>query len=94
MSQGNSLYSYLKQTKMSFCFYKIGEQQSYLRGWSQWEGGGCGERAWESEYGANTVYIFINGKMRSVETIPGMGERGIKENDGRYKFNYNIFDIL
>jgi hypothetical protein len=26
MSQGNSLYSYLKQTKMSF-FYKSGEQE-------------------------------------------------------------------
>jgi hypothetical protein len=23
-----------------------------------------------------------NGKMRPVETIPGMGIRGIKENDG------------
>jgi hypothetical protein len=25
--------------------------------------------------------MYVNGKMRPVETIPGMGE-GIKENDG------------
>jgi hypothetical protein len=28
--------------------------------------------------------------MRHVETIPGMGERGIKENDGGGELNYNI----
>jgi hypothetical protein len=26
--------------------------------------------------------MYENGKMRLVETIPGMGERVIKENDG------------
>jgi hypothetical protein len=26
--------------------------------------------------------MYKNGKMRLVETIPGMGEGGIKENDG------------
>jgi hypothetical protein len=31
--------------------------------------------------------------MIPVETIPGMG-RGIKENDGRGEFKYDIFDIL
>jgi hypothetical protein len=30
-----------------------------------------------------------NGKMRPAETIPGMGEAGIKEN-GRDEFNYDI----
>jgi hypothetical protein len=35
-----------------------------------------------------------NGKMRPVETIPGMQERGIKENGGGGKFNYDIFDLL
>jgi hypothetical protein len=35
-----------------------------------------------------------NGKMRPVETVPGMGERGIKENDGGGEFNYDVFDIL
>jgi hypothetical protein len=28
--------------------------------------------------------------MRPVQTIPGMGKREIKENDGGDKFNYNI----
>jgi hypothetical protein len=38
MSQGNSLCSYLKQTKLSFfSFYKIGEQES--RTYSVWGGG-------------------------------------------------------
>jgi hypothetical protein len=27
--------------------------------------------------------------MRSVETIPGMGEEGIKENGGCSEFNYD-----
>jgi predicted metallopeptidase len=26
--------------------------------------------------------MYVNGKMISVETIPGMGRRGIKENGG------------
>jgi hypothetical protein len=33
-------------------------------------------------------------KMRNVETIPGMGKGGMKDNDGRGEFNYDIFDIL
>jgi hypothetical protein len=28
--------------------------------------------------------------MRPVETIPGMGAGGIKENDGGHAFNYDI----
>jgi hypothetical protein len=41
------------------------------------------------------VHRYVNGKMRSVETIPEMGRgRGIKENDEGGKFNYDIFDIL
>jgi hypothetical protein len=28
-------------------------------------------------------------KMRPVETIPGMGEGGKKENDGEDEFNYD-----
>jgi hypothetical protein len=35
--------------------------------------------------------MYVNGKMRPVETIPGMGG-GIKENDGRGKFKYDIFE--
>jgi hypothetical protein len=30
--------------------------------------------------------MHINGKMRPVESIPGMGGQGIKENDGGHKF--------
>jgi hypothetical protein len=26
--------------------------------------------------------MYVNGKMRPVETVPGMGGEGIKENDG------------
>jgi hypothetical protein len=32
--------------------------------------------------------------MRPVETIPGMVEKGIKENEGGSEFNYDVFDIL
>jgi hypothetical protein len=31
-----------------------------------------------------------NGKMRPVETIPGMGGGRIKENDGGGEFNHDI----
>jgi hypothetical protein len=47
MSQGNSLYIYLKQTKMSFFFFRKTEQegnQVLSGGWYQWEGGGYKER--------------------------------------------------
>jgi hypothetical protein len=33
--------------------------------------------------------MYVNGKMKSVETIPGMEGRVIKENDGGDKFNYD-----
>jgi hypothetical protein len=33
--------------------------------------------------------------MRHVEIIPGMGEDGVKENDGWGKFNYDIlYELL
>jgi hypothetical protein len=31
--------------------------------------------------------MYVNGKMRPVETIPGMGGGEIKENDGGGEFN-------
>jgi hypothetical protein len=34
--------------------------------------------------------MYENRKRSYVETIPGMGERGIKENDGGDKFNYDL----
>jgi hypothetical protein len=33
--------------------------------------------------------MYVNGKMRPVETISGMGV-GIKKNDGGCEFNYDI----
>jgi hypothetical protein len=38
--------------------------------------------------------MCVNGKMRPVETILGMGGGRIKENDGWGEFKYDIFDIL
>jgi hypothetical protein len=34
--------------------------------------------------------MYENGQMGPVETIPGMGGRGIKENDGGDEFSYDI----
>jgi hypothetical protein len=34
--------------------------------------------------------MYVNAKMRPVETIPGMGGGEIKENDGGDEFNYDI----
>jgi hypothetical protein len=34
--------------------------------------------------------VYVYGKMRPFETIPGMGAGGIKENDGGHAFNYDI----
>jgi hypothetical protein len=38
--------------------------------------------------------MYVNGKMRPVETAPGKGGGRIKENGGVVKFNYDIFYIL
>jgi hypothetical protein len=38
--------------------------------------------------------MYVNGKMRTVESIPGIGGGVIKENGGRDKFKYDIFNIL
>jgi hypothetical protein len=34
--------------------------------------------------------MYVSGKMRLVETIPGMGGGRIKENDGGGEFNYDL----
>jgi hypothetical protein len=34
--------------------------------------------------------MYINGKMRPVETILGIVREGIKENGGRGEFNYDL----
>jgi hypothetical protein len=45
MSQRNSLYSYIKQIKLSFFFLTKTEnkraEQVLSGGWYQWKGGGC-----------------------------------------------------
>jgi hypothetical protein len=61
MSHRNPLYSYLKQTKMSFfLFYKIREQEGRtgpVWGVGTSRRGQCvEERVWEDEYSANTVH--------------------------------------
>jgi hypothetical protein len=36
------------------------------------------------------AHMCVNGKMRPVETIPGMGGRGIEGNDGGGEFKCDI----
>jgi hypothetical protein len=38
--------------------------------------------------------MYVNGKMISVETIPGMGGEGVKEKGRGDEFKYDVFDIL
>jgi hypothetical protein len=38
--------------------------------------------------------MYENGKMRPVETVPGMGEVGIKENGGGGEFNYDLRTLV
>jgi hypothetical protein len=38
--------------------------------------------------------MYGNAKMVLTETVPGMGEGGIKEKDGGGECNYDIFDTL
>jgi hypothetical protein len=79
MSQGNSLYIYLKQTKMSFFFfYKIGGQED-RPGPARGRGIGPSGRGKEVEKVCGRVstvkyhvYVFVNGKIIPVETTPGM----------------------
>jgi hypothetical protein len=38
--------------------------------------------------------MYENGKMKSAETVLGMGEGEIEENGGRGEFNYDILQEL
>jgi hypothetical protein len=40
------------------------------------------------------VHMYVHGKMRPAETIPGMGKWGMKEYDGGGEFNCDVFGIL
>jgi hypothetical protein len=42
-----------------------------------------------SAYHVQTTHV--NGKMIPVETIPGMGGKGVKKNDRGGEFKYDIF---
>jgi hypothetical protein len=60
-------------------------------GWYLWEKKEYKETVKEAKCSGNVMYSCMKkGKMRPVETITGMGGRGIKENDGGSKFKYNI----
>jgi hypothetical protein len=98
MSQGNSLCSHLKQTKIPFfSFIKLENRRAEQVlsgglvpvGEGRKQGKGIGENL-----GQICVHMCINGKMIFVETIQGMVGRGIKENDGGDELKYDVFDIL
>jgi hypothetical protein len=40
------------------------------------------------------VLMFENGEMRLVEIIPGIGRRGVRENDGVGEFSYDVLQEL
>jgi hypothetical protein len=42
--------------------------------WYQWQGGRDGKSVWEGIWCKYCVHMYVNGKMRPLETIPGMGE--------------------
>jgi hypothetical protein len=48
------------------------------------------EKVQEGGYGGDIMYSCMKMAMRPVETILVMRGRGIKENDGRGEFNYDI----
>jgi hypothetical protein len=56
---------------------------------------GSEERAWEGEYGANTVYTWMQmEKWDLLKLFQEWGVGALNENDGGGEFNYSIFDIL
>jgi hypothetical protein len=70
-------------------------EQALSGGWQQWGGEdirkGCGRVSMVEYY----TLMNENGKLRPVETIPGLGEGGVKESDGGDEFNYdNIVSTL
>jgi hypothetical protein len=53
------------------------------RGWYQWEEEGLGKVYVMVTRVQIFAHMFVNGKITPIETIPGMGEGGIKRNDGK-----------
>jgi hypothetical protein len=82
----------------SFFFYKIGEQEGRT-GPAGWEvvpvgGGRCGQWGKRVNMVQKCRYMYVNAKMIPVETIPRMGEGGIKKHSGGGEIKYDIFDTL
>jgi hypothetical protein len=48
----------------------------------------------EDEYGGNKVYMYVNAKMISIETVPRIRGEGMKESSKGGEFKYDIIDIL
>jgi hypothetical protein len=98
MSQGNFLCSYPKQKKMSF-FFLLENQRT--RGWNSTcrkslvpvEVGRSGKGCRRVNMEQILCTHVCKWEMRHSETILGMGEGRIKENDGEDEFNmiYLIF---
>jgi hypothetical protein len=68
ISQLNTLYSYLKQTKMSLS-YKNREQEGKtgpVWGVGMSRGGRYKERVWEGEYGRNIMYSWMKMEKRDM----------------------------
>jgi hypothetical protein len=85
MLQGNQCIAILNKQKCHFFFYKNRDQEG--RTGPAWGGGtsGKGEDVGRGCRRVNMVQIFVHvyvtWKMRPVETVPGMGEGDIMEND-------------
>jgi hypothetical protein len=73
MSQGYSLYNFLKQTNVFFQKWRIGEQNRSCLGVGS---GGRGEDIRRGYRRVNVVEIFLlmyeNGKVRPFETVSGV----------------------
>jgi hypothetical protein len=54
---------------------------------------GARELVKKCQYSADTVYTYVSGKMRPIETIQGMWQGGMK-NAGGGEFKYDILDML
>jgi hypothetical protein len=95
-SQWNTLYSYVKQTKMSF-FWKNGEQEGKtgtMCGVIPVGGAGYKERVWEGEYGTNIVYTCMNLEKWDLLELFQEQDVGDKEEWLWGEFKYDILSEL
>jgi hypothetical protein len=66
------------------------QNRSCLGSWYQWEGEDIKKGCRKVNMEEILCTMYVNGKMRDIETIPGIGRWGIKENDGGDEFKYDI----